>query len=797
MTRKLRCCRWIVLLVLCSGVPLRLVWGCQEPADTPEILPGTALLREAEPLDRRMVSGLQKFCLRELSQAPQRRSELWEPFVASRETLTARVQSRRLELLRLIGAVDQRVSADRGGESAFEFLGRWPWEIQVSSGEAIEVRRVRWPVLSSVSAEGLMMIPDRIRAAVVLLPDADWTPEMLCGVQAGAELTAGLVERLLGAGCLVVIPTLISRDCHHSGNPAIAMTNQSHREYLYRQAFVAGRHVIGYEVQKILAAVDLLERVLRSEQQGAAGESVCLGVGGVGEGGLLALTAAAVDSRLTACWVAGRFQEREGLWREPVYRNVWRLLTEFGDAEQAGMIAPRSLTIEACRVPVSAGAAVAGAGRSVVAAPGRIEQCRLSSVQAEVTRARRFFQVYDAEPQLQLIVSGPDGAGLPASSQALASFLSGLLRGTDLSTVSLPWKLAELREIEVDAGECAERQRRQLDELQEHVQRVIRRSHQTRDGIWQSVPADDWSARQDRLRALVHDELIGRLPHALLSPDVRSRKVRETHEYLAYEVELRVFEDVLAGGILLLPKGIPAGQRRAAVVCQHGLEGVPLDTISRDSRPFASYKAFSEQLVQQGYVVFAPQNPYRGGDEFRVLQRMSNPLGRTLFSLIVEQHRQLLNWLQTLPQVKADQIAFYGLSYGGKTAMRVPPLLQQYRVAICSGDFTDWPRTISANDERFSYVFTGEYEIPEWNLAHLANYAELARLMSPRPFMVEAGYRDGGQPAELVAAEFAKVRRHYDRLGISERAELEFFDGPHTIHGVGTFRFLRRHLQSE
>jgi dienelactone hydrolase len=278
---------------------------------------------------------------------------------------------------------------------------------------------------------------------------------------------------------------------------------------------------------------------------------------------------------------------------------------------------------------------------------------------------------------------------------------------------------------------------------------------------------------------------------------VRSRKVRETHEYLAYEVELRVFEDVLAGGILLLPKGIPAGQRRAAVVCQHGLEGVPLDTISRDSRPFASYKAFSEQLVQQGYVVFAPQNPYRGGDEFRVLQRMSNPLGRTLFSLIVEQHRQLLNWLQTLPQVKADQIAFYGLSYGGKTAMRVPPLLQQYRVAICSGDFTDWPRTISANDERFSYVFTGEYEIPEWNLAHLANYAELARLMSPRPFMVEAGYRDGGQPAELVAAEFAKVRRHYDRLGISERAELEFFDGPHTIHGVGTFRFLRRHLQSE
>jgi hypothetical protein len=26
-------------------------------------------------------------------------------------------------------------------------------------------------------------------------------------------------------------------------------------------------------------------------------------------------------------------------------------------------------------------------------------------------------------------------------------------------------------------------------------------------------------------------------------------------------------------------------------------------------------------------------------------------------------------------------------------------------------------------------------------------------------------------------------------------AELEFFDGPHTIHGQGTFHFLHRHLQ--
>jgi hypothetical protein len=32
-------------------------------------------------------------------------------------------------------------------------------------------------------------------------------------------------------------------------------------------------------------------------------------------------------------------------------------------------------------------------------------------------------------------------------------------------------------------------------------------------------------------------------------------------------------------------------------------------------------------------------------------------------------------------------------------------------------------------------------------------------------------------------------------MGLADRTEIEFFDGPHTIHGVGTFEFLRKHLK--
>ena len=61
-------------------------------------------------------------------------------------------------------------------------------------------------------------------------------------------------------------------------------------------------------------------------------------------------------------------------------------------------------------------------------------------------------------------------------------------------------------------------------------------------------------------------------------------------------------------------------------------------------------------------------------------------------------------------------------------------------------------------DFRGSYMFTPEYEMPEWDLGHTFNYAEMAALIAPRPFMVERGHDDGVGIDEMVAYEYAKVR---------------------------------------
>jgi hypothetical protein len=50
--------------------------------------------------------------------------------------------------------------------------------------------------------------------------------------------------------------------------------------------------------------------------------------------------------------VSGYFEDRNRLWEEPIDRNVFGLLEQFGDAELASMISPRRLIIEAAAVPV-------------------------------------------------------------------------------------------------------------------------------------------------------------------------------------------------------------------------------------------------------------------------------------------------------------------------------------------------------------------------------------------------------------------------------------------------------------
>ncbi len=757
-----------------AGVEAEPVPGATVSDVAANVLLGTQELSRAGDLSTQMVQGIRQYLLKQTAESVENRQSLWQRDHSSPEAYVRSVAPNRERFRKVVGLIDARLA---NCAPVVETAVSGP--AVVATGSGYKIHSVRWPVFEAVDGEGLLLEPAGTPVArVVALPDADWSPEALVGLASGVAVESQFARRLAENGCLVLVPTLINRADTWSGNREInRATNLTHREYIYRMAYEVGRHIIGYEIQRVLSAVDWFS---------ATDPDKPIGVFGYGEGGLLALYTAAADTRIRAAVVSGYFTSRQDVSQEPIYRNVWSLLQEFGDAELAGLIAPRALVVEASRGPEIAGPPPAGEGKMNSAAAGRLVSPPPSDVKAEVERAKKL----GVGDYVSLVISG-DGQGPPGSDAALRVFLQSLGSGRGLAH---PGIAPRDNRPNFDGSDRLHRQFRQLVDF---TQRAVMASERVRAKFWNKADAssvEKWKETTESYRHYLWEEVIGKLPPPSEPLQAYTRVIYRQVGFTGYEVLLPLWPEVYGYGILLVPRRMAAGERRPVVVCQHGLEGRPQDLIEPDSTVLHYYHDIGADLANHGFVVYCPQNPYLGGETFRAIQRMANPLKLSIFSFILSQHERTLEWLAQQPFVDPARIGFYGLSYGGKTAVRVPPLLDRYALSICSGDFNEWIWKVSRDDAPISYVFTIEYDMLEFDLGNTFNYSDLAKLMTPRPFMVERGHDDGVSVDSWVAYEYAKVRKHYDEMNLSDRTRIEVFNGPHTIHGVGTVEFLHRFL---
>jgi dienelactone hydrolase len=782
--------------LFCVAVPL---WSVPS-SRAAEPLPGTKALTDEGNLSAKQVAGMHKYLDRALKDAvklPPRGAKFFDVRLDPKAIEAVNVPALRDNLRKSLGVIDPRVPF-----TDLDYVSSTGSPALVADTETYKVFAVRWPVLPGIDAEGLLLEPKGIaKMCVVALPDADWTPEMLVGLVPGLKPENQFARWLAECGCKVLVPTLIDRGDALSASPKLGRgTNQPHREFVYRMAYQMGRHIVGYEIQKVLAAVDWFVKAHRD---------LPVAVYGYGEGGAIALFSAALDQRVKTAVVSGYFWPLPDSWEEPIYRNVWGLQSALGPAVRALgpagvllLIAPNALVVEWVDWPAVSGPRQPHAGRGG-AAPGGLKtpdvlrnevggELFLKGETARVgVDARVTLPASGAELQLKLsVVRAATGPGCVALHNDLRPFLNTEIKlPKDRRSVKPP------TDARKDFDPAA-RHKRQFEQLVSYTQKLWRDSDATRKAYWAKADASSpaaWEKSCDTLRDYFHTDVIGKLPEMTVPPNVRTRQVYDEKTWTGHEVVIDCYEDVFAYGILLLPKDLKPGEKRPVVVCQHGLEGTPRDTIEVEKRPV--YNHFSRRLVELGYIVYAPQNPYYGKNEFRQLQRKANPLKLSLFSFIIRQHQRTIDWLEALPNVDPKRIAFYGLSYGGKTAMRVPAVEKRYCLSICSGDFNEWiGKNVSVDLDR-SYMWTGEYEMYEFDLGNTFNYAEMAHLIAPRPFMVERGHDDGVGTDEMVAYEFAKVRYLYaNRLKVSERTAIEWFVGGHQVNAKETFAFLKKHL---
>ncbi|HLL41792.1 MAG TPA: dienelactone hydrolase family protein, partial [Segetibacter sp.] len=534
-----------------------------------------------------------------------------------------------------------------------------------------------------------------------------------------------------------------------------------------------------------------------------------IGVAGYSEAGLIAFYAAAVDKRIDAVLVSGYFDSRQRVWDEPIYRNVWGLLSEFGDAEIASLIAPRPMVIEYSSVSPSVDKLQKSnenpgkvEGLDFTGYKGRLQTPAFNDVQTEYNRidelTKQGFQPKD-------LVSGQKNNPVSFGSEtALKKFILFLGFNSPLPAAD---------EIPADTRksfDTAERQERQLKEIEDHIQWLVRDSDKERNkfflhkvmpefGVrtWSTKPyhpyysPDRFTEVAKRYRKYFREEILGKFDDSLLAPNTHTRKIYDKERWTGYEVVLDVYTNLFAAGILLIPRGIKPGEKRPVVVCQHGRNDIPQKLVEGNN---TAYNDAAAKLADQGFIVYVPQNPYRGEDQYRWLHRKANTIKKTLFSFIIAQHEQTIKWLNTLPFVDEKRIAFYGLSYGGETAMRVPAVLDGYCLSICSGDFGDWTRKVADTHYEGSFMNSLEWEMPYFNMGSTFSYAEISYLIFPRPFMVERGHHDLVQPDEWVSYEYGKVNFFYNQFNFGDKTEIEFFNGGHSMRSEGTFKFLHKHL---
>ena len=425
----------------------------------------------------------------------------------------------------------------------------------------------------------------------------------------------------------------------------------------------------------------------------------------------------------------------------------------------ASLIAPRTLVVEA----------VAAAGGRRPAAPRDGRQRRRAGPTARRTRRRR------GESRAGRATRRPADAG-PARSSWSSSGDGQRPFGSDDALA------ATARRLGTAAGSRRRRgppsDRRDDFDPQPRQQAAVRparrrtpssscaRATHVRAGVLGEgrphvAPREVARRRPSRYREHFDDEVIGRFdrPAAAAEPAhaaglrrAEVHRLRSGARRLPGRVRLR--HPAAAQG--------PQARREAAGRRLPARAGRPAAGRGRPEGRQPAYHRFAGQLAERGFITFAPQNPYIFEDRFRTLQRKANPLGKTLFSIIVPQHQQIARLARrrcrsSMPSGSPSTAC----RYGGKTAMRVPALREattacrSARPTSTSGsgrtrrvDCAVQLRRAPASTRCSSSTWATRSTTPRW-----------PRLIAPRPFMVERGHYDGVAPDEWVAYEFAKVRQ--------------------------------------
>ena len=192
--------------------------------------------------------------------------------------------------------------------------------------------------------------------------------------------------------------------------------------------------------------------------------------------------------------------------------------------------------------------------------------------------------------------------------------------------------------------------------------------------------------------------------------------------------------------------------------------------------------------------MLAPFN-LRTAESRNRIERLCRLADTTLPGIELVRLQRLLDVVLADPRIAGDRVGMWGVSLGGMATMFWMPLEPRIKAGVVCAWFNDRCHKMAVPDKRYSCFLETKEEhafFRGW-LTEFSDY-DVVSLICPRPLLVQTGKKDEIAWWPQVVEELNTARKHYERLGLADRMEMDLHDGVHEARVESGLDFLTRWL---
>ncbi|MHC4596338.1 MAG: dienelactone hydrolase family protein [Planctomycetota bacterium] len=212
---------------------------------------------------------------------------------------------------------------------------------------------------------------------------------------------------------------------------------------------------------------------------------------------------------------------------------------------------------------------------------------------------------------------------------------------------------------------------------------------------------------------------------------------------------------------------------KGVVIAIGGVASVPEKVIGIEPRDYT--RQFGQELAKNGYVVYAPYIINISNRTANISGLGMLYTGNTHWSIDLQKLLSIVDHIKNDSALSELPIATYGISIGGLFAVMLPAVDTRIDIAISSGALTRAPN-------KSDYLIEKDINIVNYMLINNVyevvcfKYSDYARLIYPRPLIIEMGALDKVVD-DIVLWE--EIKQIYARHNISKNLKLIWFKGFH------------------